>query len=52
MMEKVAAVYGWPPSEIDGLRLDELAWWAEAAEARLEERAKLAIAGGCAWRGG
>lgn len=30
----IAAVFGWPPSEINALSPDDLAMWASVAEAR------------------
>jgi len=39
-MEAVALVYGFPPSELDRLDLDELAMWAGWAEHRLTEHRK------------
>jgi hypothetical protein len=35
MQEAIALVYGWPPSELDRLDIDELERWAGFAHQRL-----------------
>lgn len=37
-MERLAAAYGWTPSEIGELELDRFEAWAELAAARLKAR--------------
>lgn len=38
MIRLLAAVYRWPPSEIDALEMDDLIWWAEAAAEEAERQ--------------
>jgi hypothetical protein len=33
-MADLAAVFGWPPSELQGMAVDELMAWRDEAEAR------------------